>query len=234
MAGYTGTPPIITKGITFALDASNNESYREGETKWNDLSRNSYVSNINNGVTYIKENVGFFSFDGSDDYINTGYDLSWNDTNDVSIGFWVKPSDLTTHTPFIGKRSYEWQFIQFTTRLTFVHWNNVGYHNNGPVININDVFTDLGWINIHMTWSSSNNELNFYRNGINIGTYEWYDASINKNTNNSVNLGGDIYKWSTKGSYWNGSLSSVFFYDRALSEQEIIKNYNSLKHRFRN
>jgi hypothetical protein len=226
---------IVTDGLVLCLDAANTKSYVSGSTIWNDISRSGFSGSLLNGPTFISNNGGSILFDGVDDYTDLNYDLSWNNTNSVTISLYVKPSSLLSYRPFIGKgpTNWEWEIIQETTSLTFVYWNTGGGHTNGPITTISNFFTNTtNFVNIVLVWNHIDNKYYFYRNSILISTVNWVDASINQNRTDGIKIGGNIYQWSTAGRYWNGNISGVLVYNRALSSSEVLQNYNAQKSRF--
>ena len=235
MAGNTG-PSLVIDKLLLALDPANNRSYTGEGTTYIDLAETKTDITLINNPTFDVNNGGSFEFNGVDNYIDTFYDLSWDNGNDVSIAFWIKPSTLSDYRPFLGKgtNSYEWQFMQNGSQLRFVYWTQGGGHTNGPIAYIDNVFTDLSWINIAMAWSSTENRMRFYRNGILIATYDWTDASLNRETAESVRIGGNIYQWNMGAGvrYWPGNISAIHFYSKTLSDNEVLQNYNALKQRF--
>jgi hypothetical protein len=215
---------------------SNNRKFFTS-TNWPDL-KTGLNSTLINGPIYSSNGNGSFSFDGSNDHVNTNYDLSWNNTNSVSISMFVRPRTTSQAAGIIGKPSpdYEWAIMHGTSgggssnKLTFVYWNISGNHSNGPVIEINNFFDTTNWVNIVLTWSHITNKIKIYKNGILVNESNWINASINMNRTNSVFLGGAIYTWNT--GYWQGDISKVSMYGKELTESEIKQNFEALRRRY--
>jgi len=89
------SPKIITDGAVLYLDAANKNSYKGTGTTWKDLNGNRNNGTLTNGPTFSSTGNGAIAFDGTDDYVNSGYDLSWNNNNSVSIDFWMNPSTVS-------------------------------------------------------------------------------------------------------------------------------------------
>jgi hypothetical protein len=194
-----------------------------------DLTNNNTITAQN--LSYASD--GTFSFDATDDYIDTGLDLSWNNTNSASIDFWCKPSTVSQTRGIIGKGlDWEWQVRQNGSNLGFVYWDTGGGHGNGPTPEVSSVFQANVWKNITVVWSHTANELYLYANGVLISTNTWTNASTNVNKSNSVKIGGSIYDWTGGGAYWSGSISNVKFYNLALSTQQVIQNFQALRGRY--
>lgn len=228
--GFYRGPNIVRDGLVLYLDAANQKSYSGTGTTWNDLSGRGNNGTLVNGVGF---NGSSMVFDGVNDFIDTGYDLSWNNTNSISVSIILTPTVLQNRG-FIGKgpNSWEWQLNQRYTNLEFVYWNTGGGHTNGPITSISNVFDINVPVSIVLVWSHIDNKHYFYKNGVNVGENTWINASINQNRTNSVNIGGNIYTWDLRGSNWIGKIHTVQIYNRALTSQEILQNYNATKSRF--
>ena len=195
-----------------------------------DISGNNNITTMNT-LTYYSNNT--FSFDGSTSYANTGYDLSWNNTNSASVMLLLKPDTLSIYRPFIGKNDYEWQMAQQNQMLEFVYWNTSGGHTNGPIVNISNFFTSTSqYVHLGVVWNHIDNKMYFYRNGVLVNTSTWVDASINRNIASPINIGGNIYQWGMNGRYWSGKIDMAMMYTRALSSNEISQNFEAIRGRY--
>jgi hypothetical protein len=181
-------------------------------------------------------NVSFDSnaqitFDGTDDKIDSGYDLSWNNTNKISIEFLLNPSTISGgNYGIMGKQypDWEWAFYQNGTSLYLVYWSTAGGHANGMDFSVPAFGTANVWYHVVYTWDGSTSI--FYINGTLAGSKNADNPSINQNRSNNVMLGGNTYVWGD--SYWSGKLNMVKFYNRNLSITEVKQNYNKYKTRF--
>lgn len=183
-------------------------------------------------LTYANDNTFSFSA-ASSNYIDSGYDLSWNNTNSASIDFWCRPTTTSQNVGIIGKGSdWEWQVRQNGDAVQFVYWDTGGSHNNGPIPIISSTFSANVWKHIAVVWSHTANQLYIYANGVLISTSNWTNAAINANKSNTVKIGGLIYDWVGGGSYWSGSIAAVKLYSIALSPSEVQQNFNALRGRF--
>lgn len=175
------------------------------------------------------DNNAQIEFDGTNDYTDSGYDLSWNNTNSVSIEFMIKPYNLSGGG-IMGKEypNWEWAFYQSGTNLNLVYWNNAGGHSNGMDFQVNVFPTANTWYHITYTWDTTTSI--FYVNGTAAGSKVAVDPSINQNRSNNVMIGGHTYVWAD--SYFNGKLDLVKYYNKALTASEVLTNYNAFKTRF--
>jgi hypothetical protein len=177
------------------------------------------------------DNNAQIEFDGTNDYIDSGYDLSWNNASSASIELMVKPYTVSGgNYGIIGKEypNWEWAFYQYNSSLSLVYWNTSGGHSNGMDFSVNAFPTANTWYHIVYTWNGSTSI--FYVNGVALGSKVATDPSINQNRSNNVMVGGHTYVWAD--SYFNGKLDLVKFYNRNLTASEVLTNYNALKTRF--
>jgi Concanavalin A-like lectin/glucanases superfamily len=171
-------------------------------------------------------------FDGTNDYVDTGIDISWNNTNKASMTFVLKSSNLSQgNAPIAGKMypDWEWAFYQQGTSLSMVYWNSGGGHTNGMDWSVGNFFTSTSqYVIFQYVWDGATSYI--YRNGVLVGTKTATDPSINQNRTNNVLLGGHIYVWGDY--YWGGSIAQTQFYNRALSSQEVLNNFESIRSRY--
>ncbi len=232
----SGGPDGISNGLILALDAANKVSYPGSGTSWYDLSGNVNTGTLTNGPTFSNANIGTITFDGTNDYTSTPLDLSWNNTNSVSISMWIKTANLSQSRGFLGTGNYEWQFRQGqyggpNSDLVFVYWDTTGGHTNGSIPSMSGFFNDTNWKHLSMTWNNSNSTILFYKNGTQIFSQVYGNPSVNRVSSELLQIGGNVYSWDGAGAYWNGSYSSVQIYNRTLTAVEVLQNYNETKSR---
>ena len=230
-------PQIVRNGLVLALDAADKNSYPGTGTTWTDLSGNGYNGTLTNSPTFSNSNGGSIIFDGTNDYTSTSLDLSWNNTNSVSISMWIKTGNLSQSKGFLGTGNFEWQFRQgqyagANSDLVFVYWDNSGGHTNGSIPSMSGFFDDTNWKHLTMTWNNSNSTILFYKNGSQIFSQVYGNPSVNRVSSELMQIGGNVYSWDGVGAYWNGSFSNIQTYNRTLSATEVLQNYNATKTRF--
>jgi hypothetical protein len=228
--GLTHSPRIATDGLVFCLDAGNVRSYPGSGSSWKDLTNTQNDASISNATF----NNSAFNFDGTNDYIST-FDLSWNDTNSVTIEITLQPANLSQNRPFIGKGPNNWEWLMSQnngTNLQLIHWDSGGSHTNGPNTTVSNFFTSLDTVHLTVVWNHQDNKFYIHKNSSLVATTNWVDASKNKNRPDGYKLGGNIYIWYYSGRYWEGKIYSHRVYNRALFPNEIKQNYLATKGRF--
>jgi hypothetical protein len=221
---------IVTDSLVFNLDASQKGSYTGSDTIWYDLAGGS-TATLANGAVYSSGNSGIMSFDGVNDYVNSGYDLSWNNSNAISVDFWMNPSTISGGNYGIMGKEYpewEWAFFQASSNIQLVYWNTGGGHSNDMDFSAYAFPAANAWYHVVYTWNGSLSS--FYINGSLVGSKTSIDPTINQNRSNNVMIGGHTYVWGDY--YWNGKIGAVRFYNKALSGSEITQNFNASKTKY--
>lgn len=221
---------IVTNGLILNMDVSQRNSYPGSGTAMYDLA-GSATATLVNGPTFNSSDRGALVFDGVNDYVNSGYDLSWNNTNSVTIDFWVRPSTVTGgNYGIMGKEhpDWEWAFYQNNKTINIVYWNTAGGHTNDMDFGVSAFSAANVWHHITYTWDGSTSI--FYVNGVSVGSKTAGNPSLNQNRANNVMFGGHTYVWGD--AYWSGRIGAVKFYNRALSASEVTENYNASKGKY--
>jgi hypothetical protein len=216
MSVYDG-PKISTNGLVLALDAGNRLSYVSGSTLWNDISNNNNNGTLINGPTFNTANGGSIVFDGVDDYVNVGSSISNYEI--FTTSFWINYNFFdSTHRSPLGDNSQ--QFLYHVLYLNGEIYLGISsnYSGNSYVGVSHGTINTQTWYNFVITKNSSN-LVSFYKNSILLDT-RFKDGGIN------INKIGAGYIFD------NARISSVQFYNRALSAQEILQNFNAQKSRF--
>ena len=229
--------PIVTSGLTLALDASNLVSYEGTGTSWKNLTSNTLNGTLTNGPTYSSDSGGSISFDGTDDYVVTGtLPVSLQGNPKFSIGGWFKRSGSWTGgatwgigTPGNGTNinSYNWSIVD---SIGIDLYGNTTYTTN-------QTYSLTEWK--HVVWTYNGNGFNrtniiIYIDGI---PYTGNNLEIMRDSGLTPNLGSNgitLGRVSSDENAYYGKpiISSFFVYDRALSANEIQQNFNAQRGRF--
>ncbi len=203
------------------------DQYTAGLWHLNEASGNALDSSGNNhtgiptGTTGVAGLMGNArSFNGTSDYIDSNLDLSWNNTNSVSISFWIKPNNITDlNAGVLGKifPNWEWAFYQYQAAVNLVYWNTGGGHTNGMDNGWGNVLQVGNWTHLTYTWDGSTSR--FYANGELKTTHKATDPTINQNRTNNMVMGGHTYVWADK--YFNGQIDELKISNVARTAEEI-------------
>jgi hypothetical protein len=196
-------------------------SYSGTGTAWTDLSGNGNNAVLFNGVSYSSTNGGVFSFDGTTGYIRTAIIPTYNS---FAISIWFK-----TSAPRDGDRLYWGDGTDRAILANNGTAGRLGWYINTTVANTGYHYTTgtsvvNQWNNVVLQYTGS--QVQCFING----TQDSATASITGTSNASAFNIGTNYAHS--GSWYNGQISNMRMYDRALSADEVLQNFNALRGRY--
>lgn len=225
---------IVRDGLVLHLDAGSERSYPKSGTVWKDLSGNGYDF-INYQSVF---NTNYFEFDGVDDNLyknsisTTAPKLSIS--TDITIESIFYPFstiiDDTSGTIIrcgLGTDIMYGIFVNRSSRsISYQYYDGSfkGFNGNNNKVNLN------AWNSVIFTKQANNGSI--YVNGV-------LDNSVTNLTNPSV-IGSSIGIGATRAGTSVGStgidllgrISLVKIYNRALTADEVEKNYNTTRKRF--
>jgi len=222
------TTDIIKNGLVFNMDAANRASYPKTGTLATDTITSTISGSLESGATFETNDNGIFSFDGVDDNISvTTTNLS--DTTELTVNCWVKTSDISTdggsYRAYFatGPWSGKWKLSVNTSNGKIDIWSG------GASKLLSGTALPTGeFVNVTYTYGNNTGILYFNGSASNSATYT-LTHFLGK-----IYLGAGGYSSAnlTTTGMWNGSIGSTQIYNRALSANEVLHNYNALKGRF--
>jgi hypothetical protein len=233
MAVRHGYGKIATDGLKVAFDAFESLSATSGSTTVKNLA-GSEDSVLENGAYFSPEDKAFM-FDGTNDYATQTYDMSG--LSEFSLEFWAK--------------SYE----TGSAEENYLH-ALAGPNGGGSYVRINQ--QKVGYERINILFYVSGNESNVFAQAlINYDTYDpfgynhylvtikdndyqriYFNGEVKINTSIGSVLTTGLNTWYQRwGNYansykWNGEIAVAKIYNRALTAEEVLQNYNATKTRF--
>ena len=229
MSTLSGGPNIVTNGLVLYLDAANPRSYVSGSTAWNDLSTFGNNGTLVNGPTFNSANGGSIVFDGVDDYVLGGSNLGISGDASLSIAYFAR-----------------WDSGSFSTNFP----SGIG---NNTVSNTNR--------GLSTTWANGRIALDFWVNRFRatsaLSVQTWYYVAFTKSpgligSTSKLYVNGQEVAGAVEGTnttpnildspfvvgrldatrWFNGKIANASVYNRTLTSQEILQNYNATKTRF--
>jgi hypothetical protein len=214
---------IVTNGLILNYDMGNYQSAPFTGTSITDLSGIGNTGTLTNSPTYSSSNGGVISFDGGDDFIEVPSISSIS--GDFTVGVWF----YTTATP---NGNYK-RLVDFDFRNGFWLGRNANTYTWGGGIKEGSLpygiylpFTNGEWHYLVSIRSGSTHIL--YGDGIT-------STISNTVTSGDLSSAGKILiasEYNDGTSFFNGNIAHVQIYNRALSAQEVLQNYNASKTRF--
>ena len=228
---YFHSPRIVTDGLVLCLDAANTKSYPGSGTTWSDLSGNGNNGTLVNGPTFDSNNGGSIQFDGVNDTVNiTGPASRYFPIMDFTIQCVVKTNQTTRNGFFSMSFGIILRHSGAAGTLQFRLDNGSSIPTFSPPFpspNIND--NNWHVCNIVVKGGDSAT-IDFFIDGTYYGQRSTLWSGVTRWPTNSVGLGRDNNNSSA--SRYDGNISQVQIYNRALSAQEILQNYNATKGRY--
>jgi hypothetical protein len=230
-------PKIVTDGLVLCLDAANRKSYPGSGTTWFDLS-----NNVNNGsltsVDYDSPSRSLV-FDTASDTALVNHSSILNFSSRFTVSAWIRVNSFSTASiynvvskkPSFNNTQKGWS-CQYDYRTTGVlqYRNNDGstLNDHTPTSSVNNTSLlnqTTDWVN--SVWVINNNIVSFYINSV-------LKSSLTINYIDTDTTTG-LYIGKTVGSIGDPSLlmnlSNVSLYNKSLSAEEVLQNFNALKGR---
>jgi len=230
---FNFSPKIVTNGLVLYLDAANTRSYPGSGTSWTDLSRGGYVGTLINGPTFDSSNGGSILFDGTNDLVEITNSTS---LTSFTISTWFRmtgpgstggPTN-TIYNSLFGINSGARRILVATSTNTsiaegriLVQMGGSNYFSSTATATVTN-----RWNNVVYTWQA--NTATIYINGI--AETPQSNSSV---TFPAANLFLGAYSNPIVAYAMKGNIAQTSIYDRTLSSQEILQNYNATKTRFR-
>jgi hypothetical protein len=217
---YNYTGGIVTNGLVLNLDAAKTDSYPGTGTTWRDLSGFSNNGTLTNGPTFsgIGKQASIV-FDGVDDYVDCGNNSSLNINGDLTVSVWLNATGRAGNNIIFAKHSLPSNIANYEGYLNgtgIYWWDGITFRNTG--LNI----TSNTWCNV--TYVRTGSSLKTY---FNYSTSSTISVTFQGPVSGNLLIGRDQNRQELQ-----GRISSLQIYNRALTAQEILQNYNATKGRF--
>ena len=221
--GTKYNPSVVRNGLLICVDPANISSY-----SGTGITARGLVSGIGatlvNGIGFSSSNSGTFILDGSNDYIN-GDTTSFDLTGDLSAEVWFNLSATANDwVRVIGKgdgSNRTFGFWYNTPTAAFLYQRYAASGNVSGVYSIS-IQTNT-WYHVIVTSSGSTHKI--YLNGLDIQTQTGAGPFLSSSSTLKVGFG-EIH------TYHNGRIGLYRIYNRALTAQEVLQNYNATKKRY--
>ena len=213
---------VESSALQLYLDAGNASSYPGSGTTWTDLSNNSRTGTLTNGPTYSSADGGSIVFDGTNDYVQCTGSLTVTAATFVT---WIKRNgNQGQYDGILYSRGTN------TTGINFYLSNQLGYNWNDAVNtyswNSGLVIPNLTWCMVAISVTSTTATAYLCQTG---GT-----TTATNTVNHSSSLLNDIKIAvdDAAARYFNGNIAVAQLYNVALTEAQILQNFEADRSRF--
>lgn len=218
-------PATVLSGLILYLDAANPKSYTGSGTQWSDLSGLANQASMVNTPTYSASGPSRFAFNGSNQYAtvaNYATSFAFTTSTPFSILTWIRLSSINSNYKAVVNSSNStgaWNYGLYVSNTNKIY---TGYNNNG--YEAGPALSAAVWYHATLTYASSTHSL--YLNSSFQGSTS---LGIDSSASQTLAIG---RKGATSADYFLGDIAEVQIYNRALSAQEIIQNYNATRGRY--
>ena len=219
---------IVTDGLTFATDAGNLVSYQNGSTSAYSLT-GSIEGTLVNGTGFNNSKGGYWEFDNSNDKITFPNNAVFNHTSELTIESWVK-FDGNSADFIFEKGNVNTQYSLFSHGSDIVfrtyHAGDGGYDTLSPSKTTAGIINGV-WHHIVGSWDGSTKRI--YVDGVDIGSKSKSGALTTTSQGAAIGAFGGT----SSGYYFGGDIAIVRIYNKGLSQDEVLQNFNAQKARFK-
>jgi hypothetical protein len=229
-------PIEVVDGLVFHIDAGNTRSYSGSGITVNALV--GIGATLVNGTGFSTSNSGYFSLDGTNDYINvpSGFTNYFKSNDNWTVDLWVKLLSQTAGEPVLVSAGpsigYFDLFLEVGDNQIYFaagRGSNSGYIQNQNVSSTLGYNLTTGFFNIVFIKNGTSSG-SVYVNSINIPmSVSGSGLSSMPSINEDLRIG--TFKQS--GFELHGFIPQVQIYNKALSASEVIQNYNATKGRYK-
>lgn len=231
--GYN--PKISTTGLVLCLDPANRKSYSGTGTVITDISKIGSTCALVNGVTYSTENGGVLSFDGVDDYVSANIlNFFTSYQQQITIETWINvPAAATWNNAYegviVGRGNYGGShgIFRSTTNNRINAWFRQAGATYGAVYASGDITRDT-WNQCVAIWTG--NSAQMYINGVLKQSANGYLGTTTSDS--AFIIAGSNTAGGATAACLSCKIASTRIYNRALSSDEVLQNFNATRSRF--
>ncbi len=213
---------VATDGLVGYWDAANPRSYSGSGNTWYDLTPFGSNLSLINSPTYNAS--GYFNTGSTGYFSGTGNSAIPSGSSSYSLSAFVQLPTWGGGRGIIsiGGFSSNNQSNAVRTDNTLGYLYNYFWYNDLHITNNNGNIANSKWFNVVASYDGTTRKI--YVNSILVGS----DTPIAPNVSSKVIQLAKTFDTE----YLNGLISSAKIYNRALTNSEVLQNYNALKRRF--
>jgi hypothetical protein len=217
-------PSLVTEGLIIYLDANNTSSYAGTGTTWYDLSGNGRHASLISSPSYEGFGGGkYLSFDGSTNYATIPYTIT---DNLITVSFWYYSKVCSSNSSTDALISnYEPVVTGFDVRLITPTSLQLDLKIGSTFPNLSfGTIANNTWYHVAFTYDGAT--LKAFMNGNVVSSTSATGTRANGTQICIATSAVDTNRKATCG------IPQVMIYNRALSDAEMLQNYNATKGRY--
>jgi hypothetical protein len=213
------SPKIITDGLVICLDAADKKSYGGSGTTWTDRSGQGNNGTLTNGPTFNSGNGGYITFAGDDDHIPFTCDDFGTDN---TVEMWARWHGTGNRMFCAWSSCYDIWTID----------GNLGFNTcGGDIYGFSASSLANIWHHFVFVFKQQIQDNSIYINGVS-QTLSKKKGNTNLTSNRSFSTNFRIGSWTGGSYYYDGDMAIAKVYNRELTADEVLQNYNATKGRF--
>jgi hypothetical protein len=222
---------LITDGLVLRLDPANIKSYQGSGTSFKDLTTNLSDFTLVGSPTHNAN--GFFTFNGTSQYASRAHTSVIKPTAAISIEQWLNADNWNAGTSAAYKCALSCtQGGGYSHNIWSGNFYSYIYAGGKYLIPSASVSNFSGWHHFVTTFDGRYAKLFIDGDLANTDDYGSANKTISY-ASNSIFLGAEAgASTSPEGYYWQGKIGNTSIYNKALTNAEILQNYNSTKIRY--
>ena len=225
-------PRIVTDGLVLALDAADTNSYPGSGTTWYDLSGNNYHTTLSGSAGPVFSSEGHFHFPNRPDVNGPNSSLARAITPTLPA-FGAITVEVSYKPYYSGSLNYFGTVFRQSLDDVHIRDGRVAAGERFDDFQLAPTAAEQHngedeWVINTLVWDGST-ELSLYKDGQLTKTGNRSTPDTNGIASSHINIGtrNDNY-----GEHYTGYISTFKIYNRALTAQEVLQNYNATKTRF--
>jgi hypothetical protein len=232
------SPKIVTDGLVLCLDAANQKSYPGSGTTWSDLSNENVNGTLRNSPTFSQLDGGYFVLGGNQDMVTNQTPVTLQGNPNLTVSGWFKR--LVNHGTNRGiwgiggnatSQGLNSFWLSNANQIAFDIWSGARY-GTGTEYPLNQ------WV--FVTWQKIagpmiNTNIVLWQNTTKYTGSQLITLTSGSQTPNINNVGVTLARISpthTQTSASGFQFSKFIVYDRVLTEQEVIQNFQATRGRY--
>jgi len=234
MSVFSG-PDLSEEGLLLSFDASNSKSvYSSVPKRFYGLGggENNYLGISTTGVSHSTS--GYYDLDGSTGYFSTTLALNRIAYPDFTVEAWINADSVGSSNVIMARgngdsNGFDFKFDLYDSGYLRGTLRNSGNSNVQSVSTISGVISTGSWYHCVISFSNGS-YIKTYLNGIDVTHSSHTGNTYNRNTSDHL-IPVVVGRSDTGSDYFNGKISGLKYYTRALSADEILSNYRVFNRR---
>ena len=209
----SGASPVLTDDLVVHLDAGDTDSYPGSGTTWTNLVDDTEYT-IANG-SFDSDDGGSIVFNGTSTIVPIGTPLSNN--SNLTKEAWVWDD---------GAGNSNRNILSSEDNVLFLFSSTLSAGVGGGFTLVGESsFSKGAWRHVAQTFDDSTNTMRLYINGVEVDE----NTSVSQSYTSQTERIGAHVSGGNPVSFWNGKIAQVRVYSEALTESQVVANYDATK-----